>query len=413
MFASSTAIFFDVLQLPFVARRSARPRSTQIDIAGADRDRGEQAFGTDDVVGQTLTADHPRQERATSRHRRVRGPAEEQPHASSSLVARFDPATFNADQPSFLTCWGCQNGWVYVKLRPGRRRRGRSTASFPPGRSATSPTNAGGAQINAGDDQDWQLVNVRDVHLGEAQDGAMTPGNDRRTIVTFAIVALLILGMAVVNFTNLATARASQRAREVALRKVLGAEPQAADRPVPRRIDAGRRRSRCCSRWRMVELLLPLLRRLPRCRPRASPISARAALLLPVARAGAGRRRCRRPLSGFLSVALPAGRGAQGQQVARPRRRAPAGCATSSSSPSSRSRSGSSSAPRSSTRQTVYARTADPGYKRDGLIQVEDLAARQVAADGRDADRARSAQVDGVEARRPHQDRRRHRQQQQ
>src|SRR5690349_24765733 len=51
----------------------------------------------------------------------------------------------------------------------------------------------------------------------------MTPGNDTRTITTFAIIALLILGMAVVNFTNLATARASQRAREVALRKVLGA----------------------------------------------------------------------------------------------------------------------------------------------------------------------------------------------
>src|SRR4029434_3015875 len=48
-------------------------------------------------------------------------------------------------------------------------------------------------------------------------------GNDQRTITTFAIIALLILGMAVVNFTNLATARASQRAREVALRKVLGA----------------------------------------------------------------------------------------------------------------------------------------------------------------------------------------------
>jgi putative ABC transport system permease protein len=36
-------------------------------------------------------------------------------------------------------------------------------------------------------------------------------------------VALLILAMACVNFVNLATARASQRAREVALRKVLGA----------------------------------------------------------------------------------------------------------------------------------------------------------------------------------------------
>jgi putative ABC transport system permease protein len=51
----------------------------------------------------------------------------------------------------------------------------------------------------------------------------MTPGNDERSIATFAIIAVLILAMAVVNFTNLATARASQRAREVALRKVLGA----------------------------------------------------------------------------------------------------------------------------------------------------------------------------------------------
>ena len=54
----------------------------------------------------------------------------------------------------------------------------------------------------------------------------MTEGNDRRTIVTFTIIAFLILGMACVNFTNLATARASQRAREVALRKVLGANRQ-------------------------------------------------------------------------------------------------------------------------------------------------------------------------------------------
>jgi putative ABC transport system permease protein len=51
----------------------------------------------------------------------------------------------------------------------------------------------------------------------------MTPGNDKRTVATFSVIAMLILGMAIVNFTNLATARAGQRAREVALRKVLGA----------------------------------------------------------------------------------------------------------------------------------------------------------------------------------------------
>jgi putative ABC transport system permease protein len=81
----------------------------------------------------------------------------------------------------------------------------------------------GNLRSNAGDEQDWHFVNLSDIHLGKAQDGTMTPGNDRRSITTFAIIAVLILGMAVVNFTNLATARASQRAREVALRKVLGA----------------------------------------------------------------------------------------------------------------------------------------------------------------------------------------------
>ena len=62
-------------------------------------------------------------------------------------------------------------------------------------------------------DRVWEVVQVMDT---------ITPGNDRFTVITFAIVALLILAMACINFTNLATARASQRAREVALRKVLG-----------------------------------------------------------------------------------------------------------------------------------------------------------------------------------------------
>ncbi|HEX7657255.1 MAG TPA: FtsX-like permease family protein, partial [Sphingomonas sp.] len=46
--------------------------------------------------------------------------------------------------------------------------------------------------------------------------------SDRAIVVTLAIVGLLTLLIAVVNYVNLATARAGLRAREVALRKVLG-----------------------------------------------------------------------------------------------------------------------------------------------------------------------------------------------
>jgi putative ABC transport system permease protein len=140
-----------------------------------------------------------------------------------NAIERLDFNSFMAQEPQFLTCWGCQSGWVYLKLRPGADVKAME-AQMPAWEKRNIPDEPNGSvKFNAGTDEDWHFVNLRDVHLGKAQGGTMTPGNDERSIATFAVIALLILGMAVVNFTNLATARASQRAREVALRKVLGA----------------------------------------------------------------------------------------------------------------------------------------------------------------------------------------------
>ena len=144
-------------------------------------------------------------------------------HLKANAILRMDFNSFFAEEPFFLTCWSCQSGWVYVKLKPGTdAQQIQSQMAAWEKRNIPDEYN-GDIRRNSGDQQDWHLINLKDVHLGKAQDGSMTPGNDRRTIATFAIIAVLILGMAVVNFTNLATARASQRAREVALRKVLGA----------------------------------------------------------------------------------------------------------------------------------------------------------------------------------------------
>jgi putative ABC transport system permease protein len=140
-----------------------------------------------------------------------------------SAIMRLDYAAFNADNPQFLTCWGCQSGYVFLKLKPGSDVAAME-AQMPAWEKRNIPDEPNGnIRYNAGDDEDWHFVNIQDIHLGKAQDSSLTPGNDRKSIATFAIIAMLILGMAVVNFTNLATARASQRAREVALRKVLGA----------------------------------------------------------------------------------------------------------------------------------------------------------------------------------------------
>ncbi|MGH6707303.1 MAG: ABC transporter permease [Sphingomicrobium sp.] len=210
--------FLKVVSLPLISGTTLTAPQT----AAITQSEAIKRFGTDQVLGRTLTVIS----RGEKRDFKINGVLKDLPknsHMKVNALMRLDYAAFNANNPQFLTCWGCQSGWVYFKLRPGSDAKAME-AQLPAWEKRNIPDeDIGDTKYNAGRDQDWRFVNVQDVHLGAADDGAQTPGNDRRTITTFAIIAVLILGMAVVNFTNLATARASQRAREVALRKVLGA----------------------------------------------------------------------------------------------------------------------------------------------------------------------------------------------
>jgi putative ABC transport system permease protein len=218
MFADSN--FLDIVPLPMV--RGDKSALNAANTAVLSQKEAVKLFGTEDVVGKTLSV----VSRGKTRDLRIGGVLKDLPknsHLKIATLARIDIQAFNADSPQFMTCWGCQSGWVWTKLRPGTDPDSIRSQLAAWEKRNIPDINSGEARFNEGEAQDWKLVNVKDIHLGEAQDGAITPGNDRATIITFAIIALLILGMAVVNFTNLATARASQRAREVALRKVLGA----------------------------------------------------------------------------------------------------------------------------------------------------------------------------------------------
>ena len=212
--------FLEVVPLPMV--RGDASALAQVNSAVVTQSEARRRFGTDDVIGRTMTLIT----RGVSRDFRITGVLRDLPsnsHFRINSLIHLDFVAYNFDTPQALDCWGCQNGYVYVKLREGADV-GAITAGLQAWEKRAIPDqDAGEARFNAGDDQDWHFVNVEDVHLGRGQAAAMAPGNDRTTIVTFAVVALLILGMAIVNFTNLATARASQRAREVALRKALGA----------------------------------------------------------------------------------------------------------------------------------------------------------------------------------------------
>jgi len=210
---AADASFFDIIQVPFIRGDRATALATTESVA-LSRSEAIRLFGSIDVVGRTLTT-----VRGGEQHdMRVTGIFEDLPrnsHMDFALVRRFNTAEEEACP------WGCVSGTAYVKLRPGVDAAAVNARMAEWERRNVPEVVFGDYRLR--DRFDWRLTPIADVHLGSAQDGAR-PGNDMTTIVTFSVIALLILGIACVNFVNLATARASRRAREVAVRKVLGAK---------------------------------------------------------------------------------------------------------------------------------------------------------------------------------------------
>jgi putative ABC transport system permease protein len=67
------------------------------------------------------------------------------------------------------------------------------------------------------------LQSLTSIHLYSDLDGEFAPNNNIKNIYLFSTIAFLILIIACINYMNLATARSTQRGKEVAIRKVVGA----------------------------------------------------------------------------------------------------------------------------------------------------------------------------------------------
>ncbi len=206
--------FFAIFHLPFLHGSAATALADPHSIVLTESEARAQ-FGTADVLGRTLAIGAG----AGKQDHRVGGVLRDLPKDSSlklALIVRNDPAQTDG-WPAEMKGWGAMSQWHYVKLRPGADAAA-INAALPAWEKRVIPPDGHRADM-----LDLKLVPLADVHLGDAQQAALTPGGDPRTLATFMVVAGLILAMAAMNFVNLSTARAIQRAREVALRKVLGA----------------------------------------------------------------------------------------------------------------------------------------------------------------------------------------------
>jgi putative ABC transport system permease protein len=219
--------FFQVIKLALAqgdpATVLAHPESLVLSQAMA-----RKYFGDANPLGQTMTvsANVVGQSGKIAIHAlTVTGVLRDLPH-NTHLVADFVlPNSSQADvlPQSLKEDWGVQQGFGYVALAPDadpRKVLAKTKSIIDQNVRSAAVWNLSGSDF-----EQPHLTSFQDVHLTTDNyiGGGMRPPGSWTTLYGFAVIALLIVLVACFNFMNMATARATLRAREISLRKTVGA----------------------------------------------------------------------------------------------------------------------------------------------------------------------------------------------
>ncbi|MHA6723940.1 ABC transporter permease [Sphingomonas sp. RS2018] len=200
--------FFQVFELPMVQGSGAAladPSSVLLSDSMA-----RKYFGTTDPIGQTLTVAINDQKTY-----RVAGVFRDLPKNSELKISAL-LALPRTSTSQWWYNWGSSSLQTFLRFDTPQAARNFSAKmpSFVDRRGLRDMGQNASKSLNLG------IMPIARMHL---EPEGKASASQKLTVVTLGIVGILTLLIAVVNYVNLATARAGLRAREVAMRKVLGA----------------------------------------------------------------------------------------------------------------------------------------------------------------------------------------------
>ena len=117
--------------------------------------------------------------------------------------------------------WGNNSFLTYIELPEGYNPK-TMEAQFPAFQNRHIPLDADG-KIKPSDYSRLSLKKLTDIHLYSHTDYEAEVNGDIKRVYIFSAIALFILLIACINYMNLSTARSVLRAKEIGVRKVVGA----------------------------------------------------------------------------------------------------------------------------------------------------------------------------------------------
>ena len=146
-------------------------------------------------------------------------------HFHPAFLAAFatlrDTSIYGQEQ--LETNWSNNAFSTFLLLPPGYDSR-KLEAQFPAFLDKVMGSRAGfeGA-LKPSDFNRLHLMRLTDIHLRSHLDSELEENSDIKRVYIFGAIALFVLLIACVNYMNLSTARSATRAREIGIRKVVGA----------------------------------------------------------------------------------------------------------------------------------------------------------------------------------------------
>jgi putative ABC transport system permease protein len=116
--------------------------------------------------------------------------------------------------------WFWTDFYTYIRLKPGTDPH-KIQAALPA--FAERHVNNLSENLANHDHSVFQMIALQDIHLYSNYTEEAEPGGDGKSVAFLYLIGFIILGIAWVNYINMATARSLERAREVGVRKLLGA----------------------------------------------------------------------------------------------------------------------------------------------------------------------------------------------
>lgn len=183
------------------------------------RKKAIKYFGIDDVIGKSLSLQwqgKPVDFKVTGILREV--PENSHIHFDMLMsIASYPDEAFANLRGNYL--------YIYVLIKKGTSRQAleEKLKTFVSGRLEPVYGDLTAQGLGIHEVLKMHLFPITDIHLHPSENWELEPGGSVNSVYIFSTIAVFILILACINFINLSTARARKRAKEVSLRKTIGA----------------------------------------------------------------------------------------------------------------------------------------------------------------------------------------------